>query len=313
MLRFVSRNLAPLTLVASVAAYAHPPAFMVFEGVFLWLFAATMLCLGLVLDPGDVRDALGRPLQIALGVLTQYLVMPVLGLGAALLVQRAGGSPALALGFIVVGSAPGAMASNVLVYLAGGAVAFSVAMTTAATFLAPLLTPWLVEGLGGRFLPVPFWPMMQTILMTVVVPLTAGMAVRPWLGRVRAGVERAAPAVASLAIVVICSYAMAANADRIAEVGMGTLAVVAILNGLGYLAGWGLGRLYRFDGRHRLTLAIEIGMQNAGLGVALALEHFAPETALPGALFAVWCILTAAGATGYLRRKGRLPVRAGAA
>ena len=43
-------------------------------------------------------------------------------------------------------------------------------------------------------------------------------------------------------------------------------------------------------------------MQNAGLGVALALAHFEPETALPGALFAVWCVLTAAGATAYLGR-----------
>ena len=69
-------------------------------------------------------------------------------------------------------------------------------------------------------------------------------------------------------------------------------------------AHWYLAKAYRFDRIHQLTLAIEIGMQNAGLGVALALKHFAdtPETALPGALFAVWCILTAAGASAFLRR-----------
>jgi BASS family bile acid:Na+ symporter len=78
--------------------------------------------------------------------------------------------------------------------------------------------------------------------------------------------------------------------------------MVVAVNGLGYLAGWLLARLYGFDRRHQLTLAIEIGMQNAGLGVALALAHFEPETALPGALFAVWCILTAAGASAWLRR-----------
>ena len=51
-------------------------------------------------------------------------------------------------------------------------------------------------------------------------------------------------------------------------------------------------------------------MQNAGLGVVLALKHFEPETALPGALFAVWCILTAAGATSYLRRRSPPPTPA---
>jgi BASS family bile acid:Na+ symporter len=276
--------------------------------VFLGLFAATMFCLGLVLDADEARDAWTRPGRIALGVATQYSVMPLLSFVAALVVQWAGGSPALALGFLVVGCAPGAMASNVMVYLAGGVVAFSVALTTVATFLAPLLTPWLVEGLGGRFLPIPLWPMMQTILLVVVLPLAAGMAVRPRLGRWRERVEEAAPAVASLAIVLICAYAMAANADRIAQVGALVLTLVVVLNAAGYAAGWGLARIYGFDARHRLTLAVEIGMQNAGLGVALALEHFAAEAALPGALFAVWCILTAAGATAYLRRRGHAAV-----
>lgn len=115
------------------------------------------------------------------------------------------------------------------------------------------------------------------------------------------------PAVAAIAIVVICSYAVAANQERIAVVGGWVIAMVVLINALGYLAGWGLARIYGFDANHRLTLAIEIGMQNAGLGVALALKHFAPETALPGALFAFWCILTAAGASSWLRRRGSEP------
>ena len=114
--------------------------------------------------------------------------------------------------------------------------------------------------------------------------------------------EALAPAIASLAIVLICSYAVAANQQRLASVGMVLIAVVIIVNGLGYLLGWQAARLFGFDQRHRLTLAIEIGMQNAGLGVVLALRHFDAETALPGALFAVWCILTSAGAASYFRR-----------
>ena len=106
----------------------------------------------------------------------------------------------------------------------------------------------------------------------------------------------------SLAIILICSYAVAANQERLANVGATLIAVVIIVNALGYLLGWQAARLFGFDGRHQLTLAIEIGMQNAGLGVVLALKHFEPETALPGAMFAVWCILTSAGAAAWLRR-----------
>jgi len=74
---------------------------------------------------------------------------------------------------------------------------------------------------------------------------------------------------------------------------------VVLLNAGGYVAGWMVGKWCGFDMRYQITLAVEIGMQNAGLGVALALKHFSPETALPGALFAVWCILTAAGLRLY--------------
>ena len=302
--RVLANQLAPITLAGAIAAYFHPPLFLVFRDSFLWFFAATMFAIGIVLDTGELRETVRHPGRIGLGVLTQYTVMPLFGFAVAMLVPL---PPEIAVGFIIVACAPGAMASNVIVYLAGGAVAFSVAMTTVATFLSPLLTPGLVELLGKVFLEIPFWPMMQTIVLTVVVPLAAGMLLGRYLGDPRGLARVIAPAVAAVAIVIICSYAVAANQERIAVVGGWVIAAVILLNATGYLAGWWLARLYGFDAMHRLTLSIEIGMQNAGLGVALALKHFAPETALPGALFAFWCILTAAGASSWLRRRDAEP------
>jgi BASS family bile acid:Na+ symporter len=302
LFRLIANGLAPLTLLGAVLAYLEPAAFIWIKPWFQWLFAATMFALGVVLQPTELRDTLTRPKAIGLGVLAQYTIMPALGFAAAWL---SGLPPALALGFIIVACAPGAMASNVIVYLAGGAVAYSIALTTVATFLSPLLTPALVKWLGSVYLAIPFWPMMQTILLTVLLPLLLGLGLRRLL-QVQRGTldvaEQIAPAVASLAIVLICSYAVAANQERLAHVGSTLVAVVIIVNALGYLLGWQAARLFGFDGRHQLTLAIEIGMQNAGLGVVLALKHFEPETALPGAMFAVWCILTSAGAAAWLRR-----------
>ena len=299
--RFIAAQLAPITLLGAVIGYFYPPVFLVFKSSFLWFFAATMFAIGVVLDSSELQETLRTPRRILLGVLTQYTVMPLLGLAVALLSPL---SAELKLGFIIVACAPGAMASNVMVYLAGGAVAFSVAMTTVATFLSPLLTPLLVEMLGGELLHIPFWPMMETIVLIVVLPLWTGMLLGKYLGRYLETARSISPAVAAIAIVIICSYAVAANQERIAVVGGWVIVTVILLNALGYLAGWWLARMYGFDANHRLTLAIEIGMQNAGLGVALALAHFSPETALPGALFAVWCILTAAGASSWLRQHG---------
>ena len=295
---FLSKQLAPLTLVGAIIAYLYPPSFLIFADTFLWFFAATMLALGVVLEPAELKRTLEHPHRVLLGVLTQYTVMPLLGFAVATL---SGLPPELALGFVIVGAAPGAMASNVIVYLAGGALAFSIAMTTVATFLSPLLTPMLVQWLGGAFLPVAFWPLFITIIWTVLVPLLLGMGLRRILGPYLPYAVAIGPAIAAVAIVVICSYAVAANQPRIATVGPSVFGYVVLVNVLGYAAGWSLAKLFRFDYRHRLALSIEIGMQNAGLGVALALAHFGPETALPGALFAAWCVLTAAGASTLLR------------
>lgn len=299
----LSRNLAPLTLAGAIAAYFFPSLFLVFRDYFLWLFAATMFALGLVMKQEEAKEALAKPVTILIGVGTQFSVMPLLGFGAAWLCSWFGTSPALALGFIIVGCAPGAMASNVISYLLGGAVAFSIAMTMLATTLSPLLTPALVEWLGGAFMEIPFWPMMKTILLTVALPLATGMLIHHRFPQYQDHYERAAPDLAALAIIIICSYAVAANQPRIAETPWIVFALVVTLNAGGYLAGWLIGALCHFDRRYQITLAIEIGMQNAGLGVALALKHFAPEAALPGALFAVWCIITAAGLTRWQKRR----------
>lgn len=311
LLRFIANQLAALTLLGAIVAFFLPAPFSFFDiqvfglKLFLWLFAVTMFALGVVLEPAELGETAREPGKIAAGLLTQYTVMPALGFSAA---WFGGLPPELALGFVIVACAPGAMASNVIVYLAGGAVAFSIALTTVATMLSPLLTPALVKWLGGAFLPVPFWPLMLTIIKIVLAPLLIGMVFRKLLGSRLALAKDIAPAVAAIAIIIICSYAVAKNEARIGQLlaaneGLVVVVMVILLNGLGYLAGWFLAGFYRFDQRHRLTLMIEIGMQNAGLGVVLALEHFSPETALPGALFAFWCVLTAAGASSWLRRR----------
>lgn len=300
ILNFIADNLAPLTLLGAVIAFFYPPAFLIFKDIFLWLFAATMFSLGLVLKPEELGDTLTRPISIAQGLVTQYTVMPALGFLAAWLVDL---PPEVAVGLIIVACAPGAMASNVVVFLAGGAVAYSIALTTVATVLSPLLTPALVQWLGGAFLPVEFWPLMKTILLTVVLPLFLGMMTRRLLQENAQPLVAASPAVAVIAIVVICSYAIAANESRLVQLGPALLGVVIVVNLAGYVLGWLFAKFYGFDLRHKVALSIEIGMQNAGLGVALALKHFEPEAALPGAIFAVWCVLTAAGFSSYLRKK----------
>ena len=64
-----------------------------------------------------------------------------------------------------------------------------------------------------------------------------------------------------------------------------------------------MGAAFRMEQRQKRTLSIEIGMQNAGLDTALALEHFGPRTAMPAAIFVFICIITASVASAVWQRK----------
>lgn len=297
----ITRFLAPLTLVAAVMAYLQPSLFMWLQSSLSWLFAATMFALGIVIEPEELRETVRTPVRIGLGVAAQYSIMPLLGLAAAIVARL---PPELALGFILVGSAPGAMASNVIVFLAGGAVAYSVSLTVVATMLSPLATPFLVQQLGGAFMVIDFSAMMNKIIWMVVSPLLAGLLIRRYLGPALPVARTLAPAIAALAIVLICAFVVAANRDRLADLGPIVIVLVVLMNALGYLLGWLFARLCRFDHQHRVTLSIEIGMQNAGMGVVLAATQFPDQSgvALPAALFAFWSVITAAATTAWLRR-----------
>ena len=72
LFRLIANGLAPLTLLAAILAYFFPQLFLIFDSIFIWLFAATMFALGLVLEQQELITTLQKPQQIALGVFTQY-------------------------------------------------------------------------------------------------------------------------------------------------------------------------------------------------------------------------------------------------
>lgn len=312
----LSSGLVFWVLAGAAFAYLVPAALewtrvpILWGQLFQWMFALTMFAVGTVIETKSFVAVARSPGAVALGVLTQFTVMPLL----AWVTARAGGFDRFtALGFIIVGCAPGAMTSNVLTYLARGDTAYSVTLTTVASILAVVVTPSLVFFYAGESLPdALFWSQLVLIAWTVAIPLVLGIALRRFSSR---RVERAfdvvSPGVAGAAIVVICSHVIAAAHDKLAESSLLVFAGVAILNALGYACGYILGRLYRLDRARRVALTIEIGMQNAGLGVVLAATFEeaggSEAVAVPAALFTIWCIVTAAGLIAWLGRRESSP------
>ena len=112
------------------------------------------------------------------------------------------------------------------------------------------------------------------------------------------------PSISATFIAVICAVVIAANRDYLPQVTGVTLVACIVLNLYGISGGYGVARVFRMAIPRRRTLAIEIGMQNAGLGVVLALEHIGERAAVPAAIFVFVCILTASALPMIWQRAG---------
>ncbi len=285
-----SRLMVVWVILAGVVGYVYPPVLTVFSPYKDWFFMFTMAGIGVVLKTEDFVPIIRKPHWVLMGTVAQFVIMPLLGF---LIANGLRLPPNLAIGVILVGSTPGAMASNVISYMAGADVAYSVALTSTSTLLSPILTPLCTYVFGSVYISVPFWDMFVSIIKMVIIPLLVGFSIRYLLKERINRVVDVFPAISSLCIAFICGLVVALNADKIGSVSIPIFVAVVLHNFFGLVLGYGAGVLYQFDEKRRRTLAIEVGMQNAGLGAVLALNHFSPESALPNALFATWCIITA--------------------
>jgi len=284
-------HLLVLWVILAVAlGYFCPGCLIIFKPYTEWLFMLTMFGIGMVLHFADFQPIIKKPYLVLLGTLAQFSIMPLLGFSIAKFLKL---PQALSVGLILVGSVPGAMASNVICYLAQADVAYSVALTSTSTFLSPILTPLLVYIFAHSIIQVNFWQMFFSIIKMVIIPLILGMFIRHFLKEKIEKIIKIFPALSSLFIAFICGLVVALNKDYLAGITFLVFVAVFLHNFLGLFLGYLAAILYRFDIRRRRTLAIEVGMQNAGLGAVLALKHFSSQTALPNALFATWCIITA--------------------
>ncbi|BBP84799.1 transporter [Pseudomonas sp. Pc102] len=297
--RFVGNTFALWILLFALLAFYQPAWFLPLAKWIVPLLGLIMFGMGLTLKTEDFREVARRPLRVLIGVLAQFLIMPGL---AWLLCQVLRLPPEVAVGVILVGCCPGGTASNVMTWFARGDLALSVAITAVTTLLAPLVTPALIWMLASAWLPVQFGALFMSILQVVLLPIALGLIAQRLLGvRVRHLVE-VLPLVSVVSIVIIVAAVVAASQAKIAESGLLIMAVVVLHNGLGLALGYLAGKLFGMPLAQRKTLAIEVGMQNSGLGAALASAHFSPLAAVPSALFSVWHNLSGSLLAALFRR-----------
>ena len=296
----VSRNMALLAVIVAAVALMMPASFKWVPPHITTLLGVVMFGMGMTLKADDFREIFRRPRDVLIGLLAQFTIMPLLAYALATLFKL----PAeIAAGVILVGTCPGGTASNVMTYLAKGDLALSVSISMASTLLAPIVTPLLTWLLAGAWIDVSFVNMMLSIVQVVVAPIVLGLVVNQLFSGFVKRVTDFLPFVSIVAILLIIGGVVSVNAAKILETGLLVMSVVMLHNLLGYGLGFFAAKIFSMNLAKTKAVTIEVGMQNSGLAVSLAMTHFGAAAAIPGAIFSVWHNISGSIAANYLSRK----------
>jgi len=273
-----------IAVLSGVLAYFQAEFFADYKNIIIYLLAGIMFCMGTTLSLSDFKRAFSRVNVLILTLILQFGFMPFI---AWQLSSWANLNALLTTGMILVGSVSGGTASNVMCYLCKGDVALSISLTAISTALAIFATPLLVFFYCQTTISIPVGAMMINILYMVIAPVSLGLVLNQWFSTVISPLQRYGADISIIMICLVIAIVVALNHDNLLAISplLFTLVLIHNLSGLiiAYLSTYALTRSHYLS----KTVALEVGMQNSGLAVALAVKFFGGAAALPGALFSI--------------------------
>ena len=272
-------------VLASILAFYQPQLFVDFKSWIVPLLTLVMLSMGLQLSVQDFKKIWQYRYLVLLGVGLQFLIMP---LAAWILSKFVGLSEALVIGMILVGATAGGTASNVIAFLAKGNVALSVSMTVVSTLASVIMLPFLSWLYLHQSIDIPALDMLKMLFIMIILPVTVGVVLHHFFSTQLERFKEVTSQFAMLVIIFIIAIVVALNQTNLVDVALVLVVAVVLHNLIGMSSGYYLAKWFGYDSVIARTVAIEVGMQNSGLSVALALKFFSPVAALPGALFSLW-------------------------
>lgn len=297
---FITKFFSLWIILGVVAAYMTPETFKPLSKYVGYCIMAVMLSMGLTVSVNDFKLIFSRPKDVFWGIVLRYMIMPFIALGLTKVLDL---PPALAAGLILVGCCPSGVASNVMTFLSKGDTALSITVSTINTVIAPFITPFMFTFLVGSIVPVNSSAILMDILKIVLIPVFLGAVIRAVASDFVDKIMPIIPIVSVVAIFVTTSSGFALSAGSLANVALIAIVAVVLHNVLGLTTGYWAARAVGMPHFKAKAISFEIGMENGGLAMALAIAHLAPLAFIPAAIFNLVHNLTGPTLASYWREK----------
>jgi bile acid:Na+ symporter, BASS family len=262
-----------------------------------------MCSLGLTLTRADFRRVLVAPRGVAIGMLNLALISPLLAFAMA---ELFGLPPELAVGLVLLGASPGGMMANMLTHLARGDTALSVTMTAISSIGAAVTVPLFLglstDHFGADVGGVSMLGVVLRVLAITIVPVAIGMELRR---RSPQRVEAVYPRVRRIALslfAIVVLGAIVSEYDTVAESLADVAGAALALNVTAMTLSFGIAKLARLDDRQSTAIALELGIHNSALAIAVG-ASLAAEVTIPAAVYSSFMLFTAAAFAWLMSRR----------
>ena len=282
--------------------------------------ALIMFGVALELKPTDFIKLWKNPKPAFIGILSQFLLMPVLTFCLVMLLKDFI-TPTIGLGMILVAACPGGNISNFMSSLARGNIALSVSLTAFASIASLVLTPLNFAFWGNLFLTVytnpaglnavpainiDFWSVMETIVIILGIPLISGVLFRMKFPKTTDRILLTVKRISIGTFIAIIIILFSGNFDYFIKYIYYIFFIVLAHNALSLMMGYYTGKLAGLNLQDRKTIAIETGIQNSGLAMVLLWNPRIFPVDLPvggmafiAAWWGVWHIISGLTVAGY--------------
>ena len=260
------------------------------------ILAIVMFSVALDIAPRDFHALVKAPKPLLVGMLSQFLVLPVL---TYLLLLATAPRPSIALGLILVAACPGGNISNFITHRAGGNAALSVSMTAIATVAAIAITPLNIAFWGNLYAPtreilratsIDPVQVAITVSFMLILPLVLGVTLNVRLPAVAARIRKPLQWLSMAIFLAFIVLALAANWGFFLAFVGAVAGLIIAHNALAFGGGYLTATLARLSPYDRRAVTIETGIQNSGLGLVLIFAFFSGlgGMAVVAAFWGIW-------------------------
>jgi len=248
-----------------------------------------------------------RPKAVIAGLSAQLLLLPAITIGLGFLYSS---PPVIAAGAIILAACPGGVTSNAYVFSARADIALSVGMTTIASIVTAFTIPFLTLFALDLHLDRAEMPALSASQMTwklaqfTIIPVALGMTLRAWRPDLAKRALEPLRIITLIALILIAAIGTVNAWQTIVENIWTAGILMATINVVGMLLGYGLGNLLRLPFRQMASITFEVGVQNLSMALFVCLTFLkSPELAVATFVYALFMKITALSFIWYVRKR----------